>query len=130
LNEFPKTNWIGHAEDLSILDWLVAKIDKYVTAGRVAVSGQPRTACTADNVVTVEELVQSQAYRLQTRRAVRETTRKFQRTSNNQIGSCSETHEKEASARPHRCEQEGKNGVWKEATEALAEPYGKIHMVQ
>jgi len=43
---------------------LLAKIYKYETAERVPGSGRPRTARVADNVATVEQLVQ---------RTVRET---------------------------------------------------------
>jgi len=39
-------------------------------------------------------------------------------------------HQKEASATPHGCEQEGETGACTAATVALSRPYGKIHMVQ
>jgi len=70
LQEFPQRNWTHRG-----LDWLLAKIGKYVTAERVPCSEWPHGARTADNVATVEELVQSQEDKPQTHRTLRETAR-------------------------------------------------------
>jgi len=66
---------------------LLAKIDKYGTAERVAGSGRLHTARTADNVATVEESVQSREDTPQTHRTVCETAREtgIHRTSVHRI---------------------------------------------
>ena len=71
LQEFPQRNWTRRG-----LNCLLAKIDrpKHGTAGG---RGWPCTACTADNVVTVEELVRSQKDKPQKHTVVRETAREI-----------------------------------------------------
>ena len=83
LQEFPQRNLTCRG-----LDCLLAKIDrpKYGTAERVPGRWRSSTARRADNVAMVEELVQSQEDKPQTNYTARETS--FQRTSNNQKGSC------------------------------------------
>ena len=70
LKEFSQKNWTRRG-----LDYVQSNIDKYGTTERVPGSGRPCSACTSDNVATVEELVQSQEDKPQTHRTVRETAR-------------------------------------------------------
>ena len=57
LTEFPNKNLTRNG-----LDYLMKKIDTHAAVSavkRLSGSGRPRTACTADNVDVVEELVMS-----------------------------------------------------------------------
>ena len=52
LTEFPSKD-----STRNDLDYLMKKIDTHAAVKRVSGSGRPRTACTADNVDVVEEVV-------------------------------------------------------------------------
>ena len=56
---------------------MLAKLDKYGTVERVPGIWRPRTASTADNVATVEELVRSEEDKPQTHCAIREAAREI-----------------------------------------------------
>ena len=69
MTEFPNKIWTS-----SGLDYLL-KIDTYASVKRLSGSGRPRTACTADNVDVVEELVMSRENLPQTHRTIRQIAR-------------------------------------------------------
>ena len=61
-----------------INDYLLKKIDTHASMKRLSASGRPRTACTADSVNVVAELVMSQENQTQTHRTIRQIAREFQ----------------------------------------------------
>ena len=65
LTEFPNKNSTCNG-----LDYLMKKIDAHAAVKRLAGSGRPRTACTAENVDVVEELVTSREKSTQTHRTI------------------------------------------------------------
>lgn len=70
LREFPTKNWTKGG-----LTYLLAKIDRRGSVDRVAGSGRPRTARTAENITIVEDMVLSQEDAPLTHRTVRQIAR-------------------------------------------------------
>jgi hypothetical protein len=72
LREFPNRGW-----SLSSLKFLLKKIDETGTTHRKPGSGKKRTARTAENVSSVEELILSQENEPGTHRTVRQISREI-----------------------------------------------------
>ena len=70
MTEYPKKKWKRRG-----LDKLLRKVRETGTVERKNGSGRPKTACSAENVSTVEELALSQESRPQSHRSVRQISR-------------------------------------------------------